>query len=74
MTFKRGDFVTIRCDGRTLPGMVTLASSNGKSLIVLFDGILAGHVGGMPVSQNEAGEYRTLTGMAVELSEGLPES
>ncbi len=69
MTFVRGDFVTIRCAGCTVPGMVTLASSNGRSLVVMFEAILDGHVGSMPILQNEAGEYRSLmTGTAVELS------
>lgn len=65
---KRGDWVRIECDGRTLPAMVLLASSNGKSLLLSFDAILDGHVGTMPVLQVDDGTYRSIiTGVEVRL-------
>lgn len=36
---KTGDEVTIECAGRTLRGVVALASSNGRSLALTFEGL-----------------------------------
>jgi hypothetical protein len=58
-----GDRVRITCDGRTVDGTVLLASGNGRSLMLSFEAILAGHVGMMPVlAEDDAptGEYRSL--------------
>lgn len=63
MTFKTGDRVKITCEGRTVDGVILLASENGKSLALSFEAILAGHVGMMPVSRADDGDrYRTLIG------------
>lgn len=65
---KRGEFVLITCKGRTVEGMVTLASPNGRSLIVMFEAILDGHAGKMPVFQHDDGTFAALiTGEAVEI-------
>jgi hypothetical protein len=58
MTFKRGDFVQLSAGGRTVKAMVVLASGNGVAL--MFDGMLLGHLGMMPVLRNEQGEWRTV--------------
>jgi hypothetical protein len=68
MTFSRGDFVEIACGDRTLDGMVTLASPNGQSLIVMFDGMLDGHVGVMPLHWHNEGFIALLTGTPVTLT------
>lgn len=63
---KRGDFVTITYCGQTTRAMVMLASTNGKSLMLGFDGALTpSHgegmfAGSMPVLMDDAGVYRDL--------------
>lgn len=47
--FKGGDKVTATCGGKTVNAVVVLASSNGISLAIEFEAILAGHVGVMPL-------------------------
>jgi hypothetical protein len=47
--FRAGDRVSISCEGRTLAGTVALASPNGRSLVLEFEGLLGGYVGVMPV-------------------------
>jgi hypothetical protein len=60
--------VTIRCDGRTVPGFIVLASGNRKSLVIEFEAMLAGHVGTMPLFQDDDGIYRSLiSGVEVTL-------
>ena len=49
LPLRRGDYVEVTFEGRTLPAMVTLASENGKSLMLMFDGMLGGYAGMMPV-------------------------
>jgi hypothetical protein len=57
---KTGDSVTIICQGCTVVGNVLLASSNGKSIMLGFEAILANHVGTMPVLLDDDGVYRSL--------------
>jgi hypothetical protein len=57
---KTGDPVTITCNGQTIDGVILLASQNGRSLALWFDGMLDGQVGGMPVLQDHDGDYRSL--------------
>jgi hypothetical protein len=47
--YKKGDRITIECEGRTVEGEVLFASSNGVSLMIQFDALLHGHVSNMPV-------------------------
>jgi hypothetical protein len=58
--FTTGQKVQIECDGRTLPGSVVFASSNGKSLMLGFDAMLAGHLGMMPVLRDDDGIYHSI--------------
>lgn len=37
IVFNKGDSITITIQGRTLTGIVEIASANGRSLAVLFD-------------------------------------
>jgi hypothetical protein len=63
-----GDRLIIECGGRIMPGEVLLASSNSVSLMLKFDGILADHVGMMPVLRYADGIYRSVvTQQAVTL-------
>jgi hypothetical protein len=57
--WKTGERCRITCAGRTVDGLVLLASGNGLSLMVGFEAILAGHAGMMPLSW-EHGEFRSL--------------
>lgn len=66
--FQRGDLVEIGAAGATIRGMVTLASEpNGKSLMVMFDGMLDGHAGMMPLLHTEHGFIALVTGNPVTL-------
>jgi hypothetical protein len=65
---KTGDKVEIKHGDTTVDGLVVLASSNGKSLMLSFEAILSGHVGMMPVLQADDGVYRSIiTGEEVSL-------
>ncbi len=50
MRFVTGDRIEIEHDGRTVNGLVLLASENGLSLMLEFEAVLHGHVGMMPVT------------------------
>jgi hypothetical protein len=70
MIFKRGDFVRVNYQGRTVEAMVTLASPNGQSLIIMWgDGMLGGHVGVMPILGTPNGDDTILY---TSLLEGEP--
>jgi hypothetical protein len=65
---RKGDEVQIRCTGKSITGTVLMASSNGKSLMLGFEAIIDGHVGMMPVLQDDDGTYHSIvTGIQVEL-------
>ena len=64
---KTGQAVRITCAGRTVDGTVALASSNGRSLVLIFEAVLDGHAGMMPVSRHDDGSYRALTGALIEI-------
>lgn len=65
--YQRGDFVEITAGGRTVDGMVAVASPCGKSLIVMFDAILDGHVAAMPLVGDVDGFVSLITGNRVIL-------
>ena len=66
--FRTGDEVSIVCEGRTVPGEVLLASSNGVSIMLGFEAMIDGHVGMMPVIRGtDGGYYSIVTGVEVEL-------
>lgn len=56
IVFKTGDPVQIAYRGASIDGVVELASSNGKSLMLRFDGLLGGFAGRMPVLFDEASD------------------
>lgn len=65
---KKGDTVEISCLDRTVTGTLLLASENERSLMLLFEAILDGHVGMMPVFMGDDGVYRALaTGTKVTI-------
>lgn len=69
--WKAGDAVKIKCDGRVVPGTVRMASSNGWSLMLEFEAVLAGHVAMMPVLWDDVRKLfsSVMTGIVVELGE-----
>lgn len=69
MVWQTGDHVHIAMGASRIDGVITLASSNGRSLMLTFEGILLGHVGMMPVLMDHIGTYRSIvTHEAVTLS------
>jgi hypothetical protein len=50
LVLKTGERVMIECDGRSVEGVVELASGNGKSVFITYEAILDGCVGGMPLT------------------------
>jgi hypothetical protein len=63
---KRGDFVQLTCEGRTIDAMVTLAG-NGAA-ILMFEGIVAGCAGALPIQQKDDGSWCALmTGTPLEI-------
>lgn len=66
----RGDVVTLTVEDRTVDAKVVLASPNGRSLILAFEAMLDGHVGMMPVFQDDDGVYHALiSGTEVTIAE-----
>jgi hypothetical protein len=57
---KTGDKLWVRYGGHTLEASVLFASHNRMSLILEFDAILGGHVGMMPVLQDDEGVFRSI--------------
>jgi hypothetical protein len=64
--FTRGQFVTLTYEGQSIKAMVALASPNGRSLMLMFDGALTPRhgegmfPGAMPLLQDDDGVYRDL--------------
>lgn len=65
---RTGERVTVTWAGRPFAGTIVLASGNGRSIAVAVeDGIIAGFVGGVPLLQDDSGEWCTLTGAPVRV-------
>ena len=64
MQFQRGDAVIVRYFGHSKSAMVILASRNGASLMLSFEGALwnrdGGFFGSMPVLRGRDGVFRDL--------------
>ena len=64
MRFERGECVTVTYWNQTITATVLLASSNGRSLMLGFDGALWNakgmYVGSMPVLQGDDGSFYDL--------------
>jgi len=57
MNFQTGDHVEITCEGRTVDGVVSLASPSGMSLVLSFEAVLNNHGGIMPVLRCDDSNY-----------------
>jgi hypothetical protein len=67
--WRQGDRVLIAIGSDSTPGVVILASPNGRSLMLEFEAVLHGHVGTMPVLKEEDGCFRSIvTQEVVELT------
>jgi hypothetical protein len=60
VTYRKGDLVKLTAGERSVTAVIEAASLNGKSLFVRFEAIVNGHVGGMPLLQNDAGIYESI--------------
>lgn len=61
-------YVSVTYEGRTVDAMVTLASLNGRSLIIMWDdGMLGGHCGMMPILCDESGCHSLMEGRPITL-------
>lgn len=63
--FKTGQDVRLEYNGQTVDAYVELASANGRSLFLTFEGTLVAPgggmlVGGIPLLQDDDGVYRDL--------------
>lgn len=59
-TWKTGDAVRITHREKTASGAVLLASKDGRSIMLQFEGMLGPFVGAMPVLQDDDGSFRAL--------------
>ena len=65
----RGAFVVVTTDtGREVEAMVTMASPNGRSIILMFDAMIGGWAGLMPAFQDDAGCWSSLDGIPISIA------
>jgi hypothetical protein len=68
MKYVKGDPIDVTCDGRTVEGVVFLASANSLSLMIGFEAIFNGHVGMMAVTMTDANHgYSIIDGTEVTI-------
>jgi len=60
MIWRTGDQCWLRYLDRTVRAEVSLASGNGRSLMLRFEAVVDGHVGSMPVLMDADGVFRSL--------------
>lgn len=65
---QRGDFVMVDSGADVFDAMVTLASPNGRSVMLMFDGIIGGFVGALPALLHDDGQWRALNGMPLTIT------
>jgi hypothetical protein len=68
MTLKRGDFVEVDSGADVIRAMVTLASPNGRSIMLMFDGMIGGFLGMCPASLEDDGQWRAINGMPLTIT------
>jgi len=64
---RQGDALTIITDGRELEARVQIASPNGRSLVLVFDGLVGGWLSAMPVFQADDGSWAAIDGLPMTL-------
>lgn len=65
VTYTTGQRVTLAYHGQTIEATIALASGNGRSLMLMYDGAMMTPSGGMllkmmPLLMDDAGVYRDL--------------
>ncbi len=60
ITYKAGDAVIVEVEGEKYLCDIQMASTNGRSLVVNFKGMIAGHIGGMALLYEDNGIYRSI--------------
>lgn len=67
---RRGDRVRIRRHAQEVRGLVLFGSACGRSLMLVFDGMLGGYVQAMPVLQEEGEAFHRdlVEGFQVEIT------
>lgn len=60
MSWQSGDFVTLQYRDESVSAIVLLASDNGRSLLLTFDGVLGKHAGAMPLLMGDDGVFRSI--------------
>jgi hypothetical protein len=65
--YRTGEHVRITYGGRTVDGVVLLASPNGRSLMLGFDAMLGGYLGQMPVLFDRGAFYDLIAVSRVDL-------
>lgn len=65
---RRGQFVRVTSAHGMVRGMVGLASENGRSIMLFFDGMIGGWAGAAPAFQNDAGQWTTLDGITLVIT------
>jgi len=71
-TLKRGDFVMVAAPTRTLPAMVGVASANGRSIVLLFDGMLGGWINSLAAFRDDDGRWSAIDGMPLQITDHRP--
>jgi hypothetical protein len=54
VSYAKGDPIDVTCDGRTVEGIVIMASANSLSLMIGFEALFGGHAGMMPITMRDA--------------------
>lgn len=68
MKYTKGDTIWVSCEGRTVDGVVIMASENSLSLMLGFDAMFGGHVGMMPVTMiDEFNGYSIIDGTEITI-------
>ena len=64
---KSGDRARVTFESRTVDAVVFFASENGRSLFIVFEAILGGYVGEMPVLWKDGSFYDLVTNQVVSI-------
>jgi len=72
--FAKGDNIEVTCEGRTVDGVVIMASENSLSLMIGFDAMFSGHLGMMPVTMRDGvSGYSIIDGTEVVIKKVTPQ-
>jgi hypothetical protein len=69
---RKHDLIEITHEGRTIDGVVLMASENGKSLMIAFDAMISGHLGMMPLMMDGVTGQSIIDGTEVIIKRVTP--